>query len=126
MTNQQNSNFVGGIGLGLMLGAGAVLMLTTPKGKVWRKKLATMMAEIKAEVPPGSFGLPVAGGSTAEIATMQKGGSLSADGSIRELLHAMYEAVKTEFNELAEPTKDVPKRRRQKKHTFKNTAKNPK
>ncbi len=112
MTDKRiDSTFIGGFGLGMLVGAGAFMLYATNRGKQWRQQLKQFTKEIKAEM----------GQDNVEMVED------AARETFRDFLSSLQGAVQAEVAELVESSnkKQLVDRSKKaaKKATFKNTKK---
>lgn len=132
MSKNSQDHFVGGLGLGLAVGTGMALLLTTKRGMQVRQKLAGLVTEIKAELEQGDLseqrGIPQPDGlPQASSVGLQPLNSSLQPTTIRDLLESFYAVVKSELADLANvPPHEIKvssKKRQKKSGKFKNTKK---
>ncbi len=113
MTDKRiDSTFIGGFGLGMLVGAGAFMLYATTRGKQWRQQLKQFTKEIKAEM----------GQDNVEMVED------AARETFRDFLGSLQGAVQAEVAELVESSSNKRQqvdtsKKAAKKATFKNTKK---
>lgn len=112
MPKQTESTFIGGFGLGVLVGAGAFMLFATKRGKEWREQLREFTKEVTSEM----------GQDNVEMVED------AARETFRDFLSSLQGIVQAEVEELVESNQQrkslEPKQKKSiKKPTFKNTKK---